>query len=186
MAKGSVLYRVHQQIHKPWHFASDGLGRFDLGLPAGTCYWATEPLGAFMEVFRDVAMVSEEAVMQRAISRHELTENLRLADCTSARARRFGLTAAIHAADEYEKTQAWAAAWAEHGFDGVLYYASHDPSLELCGVAIFGPRGASEPSEAGPPYGSPIPWSICDEAEERFDVRVRPTPMTPSSALRRA
>ncbi len=52
------LYRAHWAFHKPWWFGyisrNKKSGRFDLPLPHGTCYSATDELGAFIEKFQDL------------------------------------------------------------------------------------------------------------------------------------
>ncbi len=98
---------------------------------------------------------------------------MRLADCTSARCRKLGLTGEVHSTPDYARTQAWAAAFAAAGFDGVRYLLRHDPSQRLRGIALFGPAGA-------PPWpfapGDPIGLALVAEAARRFGLRVLPTP----------
>ncbi len=96
-----------------------------------------------------------------------------LADCTSGLCRRFGLTAEIHSNPDYTRVQAWAAAFAAAGFDGIRYLLRHDPSQRLVGIALFGPAGAAEGSFRP---GEPIGTELLVEAERRFGVRVMPTP----------
>lgn len=97
----------------------------------------------------------------------------RLADCSSGLCRKFGLTGELHSTPEYALTQAWAAALANAGFDGIHYLLRHDPGQRLVGVALFGPAG--EPSWPFTP-GEPIGADIVSEAERRFGVRVVPAP----------
>ena len=165
------LHRIHEADRDPRWFSSDGRGRFDLP-ERGTCYLAEKPLGAFIEVFRGTGPVSAQVVAARALTTIRSSRRLTIADCTSGRARLFGVTAAIHATEDYERTQAWAAAFAEAGFDGVRYRLSQDPRARLNGVALFGgrrrlPRGTTR--------------SILEElvraAEEAFGIRVMPTPV---------
>lgn len=96
-----------------------------------------------------------------------------LADCTSRRARAFGVTAALHAGEDYALTQAWARAFADAGFDGVRYLVSHDPRQRLAGVALFGPAGTPRRRTG---KAEPIPSAIVRDAERRFGIRVLPTP----------
>jgi hypothetical protein len=140
---GSPLFRVHRATRRPWWFSADGTGRFDLAPPRGTCHLASEPVGAFLEVFRDVLRIDPRDVEARRMSRLELPRPLRLADCTAARSRGFGVTGAIHSTPDYATSHAWAAAFANAGFDGVRYRVSHDPSQRLGGYALFGEAGVA-------------------------------------------
>jgi hypothetical protein len=95
---GYPLFRIHRRGRAPWCFSHDRSGRFDLSPPRGTCYLAEEPLGAFVEVFRTTALVSE--VRARRLSVLRLDRPLVLANCTSRRVRAFDVTAAIHAGQD--------------------------------------------------------------------------------------
>jgi hypothetical protein len=145
------MVRSHRADRGPWWFGSGGHGRFDLApdpeRPQGTCYLAAEPLGAFVEVFRHTALVDQADVARRRWSRLAVPRSLRLADCTARNARAYGITGAIHSTPDYRLTNAWAAAFAEAGFDGVRYLVSHDPAQRLVGYALFGPAGAGGPPE---------------------------------------
>lgn len=59
LRRSATLYEIHLVGQGPWWFSSDGLGRFDLNSPRGTCYLAEDPLGGFVEVFRDVGAVDQ-------------------------------------------------------------------------------------------------------------------------------
>lgn len=79
------VYRIFHRDHLPWWFSSDGSGRFDLAIPGGTCYLAEEPLGAFVEVFRDTNIIDEADVTERLLATVVLPDVARpLADCTSS------------------------------------------------------------------------------------------------------
>jgi hypothetical protein len=96
-----------------------------------------------------------------------------LADCMSRLARAFGITAAIHSGEDYDRTQAWAAAFAPAGFDGVRYLVSHDPAQGYVGVALFGPAGAADWPVAST---APIDHELIREARWQFGIRVLRTP----------
>lgn len=165
------LYRIHRAGFHPWWFASEGNGRFDLSPPAGTCYLATSPLGAFVEVFRDFTFVAEADVVARSLSRLHLPTDVVLADCTSARACPFGVTAAVHSTPDHDTTQAWAAAWQAAGFDGVRYYCGNDPSQFEVSVALFGEAGeAAWPATSSTAIGDGLLRSV----EQRFGIYVLP------------
>lgn len=138
----------------------------------GTCYLADEPVGCFLEVFRFWTLVPEAELVVRRLVRLDLPPVL-LADCSSGRCREFGLTGDIHSTPDYAVTQAWAAAFAAAGFDGVRYLLRHDPGQLLAGIALFGPAGAADWS-FNP--GETIGPAVIEEAGRRFGVRVLPTP----------
>lgn len=169
---GAHLFRIHRAGRSPWWFSSDGSGRFDLTDGRGTCYLAEEPLGCFVEVFRAWILIPEAEIAARRIARLDLPP-VRLADCCSARCRKLGLTGEIHSTPDYARTQAWAAALAAAGFDGLRYLLRHDPSQRFRGVALFGPAGA-------PPWpfapGDPIGPAMVEEVGRRFGLRVMPAP----------
>ena len=173
--RSAFLYRIHRAERKAWWFSSDGSGRFDLtsSKSLGTCYLAEDPLGSFVEVFRDTRLSAEEDVFARRLSALRLRKRMKLADCTSRKTRAWGLTAAIHSGEDYELTQAWARAFHAAGFDGVRYFVSHDPSQRLVGVALFGRAGAPSWSTG---RSARIGPALIREAERRFGLRVVPVP----------
>jgi hypothetical protein len=129
-------------------------------------------VGCFLEVFRPWMLVPEAELEIRRIVRLDLPPVL-LADCSSGLCREFGLTGEIHSTPDYALTQAWAAAFAAAGFDGIRYLLRHDPGQRLAGIAFFGPAGAaSRPFHPSEPIGA----GVIEEAERRFGVRVIPTP----------
>jgi hypothetical protein len=166
------LYRIHRRVHGPSYYSSDGSGRFDLAAPRGTCYLATEPIGAFIEVFRNTALVAQADVTKRRLATLYVAREVILADCTVRPARAFGVTAAIHSTENYSLTQSWAAAFAQAGFGGVCYRLSHDPAQRCLGVALYGPSGASDWPVA---LDEPIGPELIDAARE-FGILVLPTP----------
>lgn len=167
------LYRIHRRDRGPWWFSNDASGRFDLHPPSGTCYLAEDPLGSFVEVFRDAPLVAEADVDKRAVSTLFVPQDAVLADCTASRALAFGVTAVIHSTEQYERTQKWAAAFAAWGFGGVRYLVSHDPGQRLVGVALFGSAGAQAwPVGQTDPIGS----DLLAAARERFGIVVLPAP----------
>jgi len=171
---GAKLHRIHRAGQCPWWFSSDGSGRFDLPAAGGrgTCYLAEEAVGCFLEVFRRWTLVPEAEVETRRVAHLELPPT-QLADCSSSLCREFGLTGELHSTPDYALTQAWAAGFANAGFDGIHYLLRHDPGQRLVGVALFGPAG--EPPWPFPP-SEPIGAGVIAEAERRFGVRVAPAP----------
>ena len=168
------LFRIHRRERSPWWFSNDGSGRFDLlASDAGTCYLAQRPVGAFSDVFRTETVIPEAEVSARALARLQAPATENLADCASTRARRFGVTAAIHSQPDYALTHAWARALADAGFGGILYRVSHDPSGSELGVALFGAGG-----EQALPIGNTeaIPDDVLEEARTRYGLLILPTP----------
>lgn len=169
-----VLYRVHQRTRSPWYFDSSPHGRFNLSPPRGTCYLAETAAGAFLETLgRQGRLIPRVEVDIRALSMLTISSELTLADCTVARSRGYGVTAALHALEDYARTQSWARAFAEAGFDGIRYRVSHDPRARSRAVALFGPSG-----EAPWPRStwSPISEVVIRSIERAFGLLVVPAP----------
>jgi hypothetical protein len=164
-----ALFRIHRDRRGPWWFSSNGSGRFDLDPPGGTCYLSLSALGAFVEVFRTAVFVDAIDTSDRRLSTVYPPRDLLLADCTSSRARMFGVNAAVHSTPDYSVTRAWAAAFHDQGFDGVRYYCSHDPSQREVGIALFGDDG-----EAGWPFEntSSLGADVLEEVKRRFGINV--------------
>ena len=165
--------RIHRQAREPWWFSHDRTGRFDLAHPRGTCYLAEEPIRAFTEVFRHSAMVQESDVARRRISTLYVERTLALADCTTRRARAFGITAAIHSTEDYDRTQRWAEAFADAGFAGLRYRLSHDRAQRSIGIALFGPAG---PAACPVASTAPIDDALIAAVQRQFGLRVLPIP----------
>jgi hypothetical protein len=172
------LYRIHREERSPWWFSDDGSGRFDLaGDGRGTCYLAATAIGAFIEVFRTDTVIPEAEVDARLVATLSVPKRATLADCTTTRARRFGVTGAIHTQPDYALTRDWAEAFAQAGFDGVRYRLSHDPAQRQLGVALFGPAGEQDlPVRAT----GPISAEVIEQARRRFGLIVTPTPEFPA------
>jgi RES domain len=169
-----VLARVHRIGNDPRYFGVSGESRFDLAAPRGTLYAAETPVGAFLEVFRAAPFVPQAEVDGRLLAGIRSPDERRLADCTAARARRFGVTAAIHSTPDYAACQRWAAAFADASFGGVRYRVSHDPSAREVALALFGDEGADESFVVD--EDGPIPRTVLDEVRSRFGITVIPTP----------
>jgi len=167
------MFRIHPVGFGPWWFSSDAAGRFDLVPPGGTCYLSLSPVGAFVEVFRDFTLINSADIGARVVSRMRVPADAVLADCTSTRARGFGMTTAIHSTPDYGITQAWAAALAGRGFDGVRYYCGHDPSQRQVGIALFGDAGDTT---SGVVDTVAIGDDVLRTVERRFGIHVLPAP----------
>jgi hypothetical protein len=118
-------------------------GRFDLAVPHGTCYLATDPLAALLEFLgpdRSGGIVSAELLAERRVRELHLPEDIKVADVTSRGASGFGITAEIGTILPYDRPQAWARQLHEANFQGIVYWLRHDPSRSE-GFALFGPHG---------------------------------------------
>lgn len=137
--------RVHAETHAPEWFCTCGEHRFDPPLsassPFGTCYLAGHPLGAFVEKFGDLSIVTRERVDAHRLA-HLQVPATRLADATDRRALRWGVTAELAAGRDYAGAQQWAERLFQAGFAGIWYAARHDPSGDLHSIALFGKPGA--------------------------------------------
>lgn len=171
MTTKTHLFRIHPGHLGPWWFSSAGHGRFDLDPLQGTCYLSLSPLGAFVEVFRDFTFVAAADVAARSLSRLQAPRDVVLANCTSSRARRFGVIGEIHSTPAYGTTQGWAAALLNAGFDGVRYFCGQDPSQREIGIALFGDAG-----EADWPVTetTEIADEVLHTVEQRFGIHVLP------------
>lgn len=169
-----ALFRVHRRLRNPWYFDSGPHGRFNLSEPRGTCYLAKTAVGAFLETLgRQGRLIPQAEADARVLSTLRVPRPLAIADCIAARARAFGITVGIHALEDYTRTRQWALAFAEAGFDGVRYRASHDPRARSIGIAVFGPTG--EGNWPFPPP-APIPRALIARVERTYHVLVVPTP----------
>jgi hypothetical protein len=173
------IHRIHRSARDPWWFSTDGTGRFDpIGTGSGACYFAREPIGAWIEVFRKRILLAEDEVRERSLYVVRLGCDLKLADVTSRRALQFGIIASLGANEDYAASHAFAADALATGFDGVRYLVQHDPAQRLYGYALFGQPGI--PSALLTPAGSatdgPIPDTVVDHARRLFAYRVLPTP----------
>jgi hypothetical protein len=134
--------RIHAQGHEPEWFCVCGDHRFDPPSSSrqlfGTCYLAGHPVGAFIEKFADVGIVTRERVDNHRLA-HLQVPATRLADVTDRNALRWGVTAEIGAGGDYPGAQAWAERLFQVGFGGIWYTAKHDPRGDLHSIALFGP-----------------------------------------------
>lgn len=164
---------MHHRHHGPWWFSSDGSGRFDLDPPNGTCYLAETALGALVEHFDGISVIPREDLDERRISVVSAGRPLRLADCTSPEARRFGVDLSLSAGPDYARTQRFAAWFRGAGLDGVRYLLRNDPAATLLGIALFGPAGEQDLPVLST---SPVDEATLVGAARTFGLEVVPTP----------
>lgn len=139
----SRLVRVCRANQSTWWFSSDGSGRFDLFPPEGTCYLATDNYAAIREATRlgPVSTLWAHARELRVVAPPD--PDARLAATTRKAAGRFGVTTELATVVPYDVPRRWAAAFRNHGFDGIRHQLRHDQRARPSGVALFGEPGAS-------------------------------------------
>jgi hypothetical protein len=184
LGAGTVLYRIHRRIHGPWFFDDSGAGRFDPVHVSGrgTCYWAEEPLGAWVEVFRTRMLLPEPELDARWLTVATLASDMNVLDLCDRRGIAAGATAALTAGSDYSDAQLLASA-AQGAASGARWRVRHDLGQELIGLAIFGPAGAlaqADMAAFATTHAQPIPPLLVAEAEREFGYRVLPG--SPASA----
>lgn len=133
----------------PFWFASAGAdpyagGRYGLPPPHGSCYFATSPQGAWLEVFR-TTMVALSDLRRRRMCVTTPPKPVTLGDLSTNQARGFGITGEIHTCDDYSIPQQWAAALHTLGLHGISGKVRHDPALEEHSTTLFSNAGAEQP-----------------------------------------
>lgn len=177
-----LVFRVHRLDREPEWF-TDGAGfRWDpppvSGATFGTCYVATHPLTALMEIVGDLPTVTRDQVDGRAIATLLFPDVDRLADMTSPGIARWGLDRRISMGDFYDVSQRWALALRLAGYSGVYYEPRHDPGGEAS-IALFGDPGY-QPTQIRLLSDGPIEDDLADELFFQFGIRVMPTrPLLP-------
>lgn len=168
------IYRIHRSGHGPWWFSDDGSNRFDpVGTGFGACYFAEEPLGAWVEVFRTHVAIEESDLKDHMLFSVSMGRDLTLADLTSRRALQFGVTASVGADRDYSESQAFAARAVESGFDGLRYLVRHDPAQRLYGLALFGKAGRITDDPAWPAgHDRLLPPQLAADAVRAFRYRL--------------
>jgi hypothetical protein len=139
-----TLWRVVRDGHGPWWFGSLLEGRFDLPAPDGTCYLASDDLGALLEVLGPDLLPGAGAPAALLAGRHlravHVAARQRLADTLAERAVGW-VTAEIATVTPYRVSQAWALAFRRRELDGVRYAGRHRTARRAFAVALFGPAG---------------------------------------------
>ena len=147
-----TLWRVARDGHGPWWFGSSLQGRFDLPPPDGTCYLASDDLGALLEILGPDLLPGAGAPKQLLARRHlwavAVPRRQRLADAIAERAVAW-VTGELSTIAPYRVPQAWALVFRRNGFDGVRYAARHRTARRPFTVALFGPAGERSAWSAG-------------------------------------
>ncbi|MEJ5943872.1 RES family NAD+ phosphorylase [Pseudokineococcus basanitobsidens] len=150
---GDAVHRVVRardeggRPREPFFFSSAtagavGPGRFDLIVPAGSCYLSDRRAGAWLEVFRGTALVDRVDVERRRMVTAERTgPSLALADLHAPGARALGVTLDLVTGEDYALPQRWARAVRAAGAPGLVAPVRHDPTARALGVVLFGAAG---------------------------------------------
>ena len=168
--------RLHPVSHDAEWFCTDRDCRFDppSGAAFGTCYLAGNPLGAYVEKFGRLRIVTRSLVDQQVLTKLQLRSSLRVADLTDRSiVGRWNLDAEIWAGGDYDRCHLWAAAFFDAGFAGVWYSTRHSVDGDLHALAIFGKPGL-DPDAFLTVTSSPIPDDVVEAAEDRFGITVLP------------
>jgi hypothetical protein len=136
---------------------------------------ATAQLGAWVEAYRTAMAIEEADVSSRRLTRVDLDRSIFLADLTSRRALKAGVTAALTSGADYGPCHQLADQL-QGKLDGILWRVRHDLEQQLLGVAWFGPEGGQEPHDWPPVITEPIGTDLIREAEDEFGYKVRPLP----------
>ena len=140
------VYRAHTVGKSPWWFSSDLSGRFDLMLPDGTCYLATDLATALRERFgHDLVrqgVVTFDAAARTQVSNLRVPEPRWLANTCSRDAATYGMTREIGTCPTYDIPQAWAAAFFGTGkHTGIRYQTRFTTGSAPNAVALFEDAG---------------------------------------------
>src|SRR5689334_10891767 len=122
LSAATPLFRVVRKGRNPWWFGSAMTGRFDLTEPDGTCYLASDPVSAILELIGpdiESGAVSSDFFRERRLRELRVPEEIELSDLTSRRASGFGITSEIGSLVPYTIPQAWAARLRAEGSGGV-------------------------------------------------------------------
>jgi RES domain len=174
------LYRVHRTSNGPAFFDTGPHGRFNPPATChtfGTCYLAVDPMAAFLETCGRRSTILREDIEIRSLTTVTLNSAIRLFDILDPRNRAHfhgvDLTGHMSASFDYDRTQPLAQLIFEEGFAGVWYKISHDPSLTLTGIGLFGEPGDHDPlSVFATCKTDAIPVTLVSSAEGDYGVEV--------------
>jgi hypothetical protein len=127
-------------------------GRFDLPAPDGTCYLASDDLGALLELLGPDLLPGSGAPASLLQGRHLRTLHVprrqRLADALAEKAVAW-VTSELWTITPYALPQAWARALHQNGYEGLRYAGRHRTARRPFAVALFGRAGERRAWRAG-------------------------------------
>lgn len=172
---GQTLFRIHRAHKSAVYFSRNTTGRFDppltSGTEFGTCYFGVERLTAYVEVFGRTNPISQTLIAERSLSEVRIARPLLIADLTDRKLLGgLGAIPEVSVGPDYSDSRQLAAELVENSFDGIRYYARHDPGFRLISVALF--SSAKSGLSADRPI--PIPDDLIAEAEREFGLIVLP------------
>ena len=170
--------RIHRDDREVEWFCDGTDCRFDPPEDAGfgTCYVATQPLGAFIEKFRRFQRggIPRSLIDAHRIATLRIPSPLRAADATDRTILgRWGLGAELWAGDDYPGAQRWGHRLHQAGFGAIWYPASHDTQGGFINVALFGKPGY-DPNAFVLYSDERIGADLCDAAFEHFGINAIP------------
>lgn len=143
------MYRVARQA--PWWFCTCGECRFDLSVddPSGwgTLYAGTDPVTGVIEMIGpelDQRPITRTFLSTRTIWTLGYDQVMMIADLHHPSAFGFGVTNELTSMVPYDIPQAWAAALAARGLDGIRYRTRFSTGSAATGLAIFDEAGAKD------------------------------------------
>ncbi|MDD0856720.1 RES family NAD+ phosphorylase [Arthrobacter alpinus] len=117
-------------------------GRFDLDMPRGTCYLATDIQTALRERvgthISQANLVPEAVVNRMEVVNLRLPQQARLADTSHESAANWGAIRELGASyGDYSRTALWATAFLQDGFSGLLYESRLTSIAVASAIALF-------------------------------------------------
>lgn len=157
-------HRISEPLHRlsehrePWWFASASVdspatigGRFDLPVPAGTCYLAETLDGALCEKLlrSSKRVVPSERLASLFHATIDVRQMPEAVDLGAEAATAVGLNAEIHVGLAYRVSRAWARAFHRAGWQAISYVLRGDAALHARGLALFGRSGLRRRAPTG-------------------------------------
>jgi hypothetical protein len=169
---GRPLFRIHHKSRDPVWFCDCGECRFDPP-EGGCCYTSTSMVGAFIEKFGRIRVLTESFLAQYDMAVLYPTSDLLLLDLTDRHNLGLhSLTAEMHATLDYRQTQRLAEWAIRKSFAGILYSARHDLSSSLRSVALFSEKAGMGSSALIQEQSFDIPSYVIAEVENEFSISV--------------
>ncbi|MGI8757283.1 MAG: hypothetical protein ACR2MB_15790 [Acidimicrobiales bacterium] len=177
LAAGTRLHRIHRRTRGPWFFDGSGAGRFDpVAAPGrGASYWALDPLGAWIDVFRGRMLLTDGDIADRCLSVCTLIDPLRVVDLAVARALRNGVTAALTGGGDYRDAQRLASD-VQNTEPGIRWRLRHDLRGRSIGVVLFSEAGTAPPAGQRTIGPADLPSELIAQAGSLFGYEVLPAP----------
>lgn len=172
-AAGAPMFRSHGVTRGAWYYDNSVEGRFNLHGSRGTCYAGTSVDTAVREKVR--GRVSRKGVVSRAladsfvVSVVSVSVEHRCAAVNHVDAAKHGIVRELTTMADYAIPQAWAQAFEDAGFDGVLYGSAFTTGAPDA-YALFGDAGvpgggaghSSSPPMSGEDACRALGWTVAN------------------------